>query len=201
MTYQTKPIISISILCLAFIISYALSAQAESLELSTSSDVAEPISNTSDVPAQVAPTLLRDQDRLMLPKRAQERIINLAANISNRMDATVYRFDQIIIRLERRIAKSTTEGFDVALAETTLTEAKTALEKARTSLESIDTTVTEAVSSDTPRQDIANLQVEYQNNIRAFRETKGALQKTIALLKNPTTVEVSTSSAPTDDVN
>ncbi len=202
----TKPIISISILCLAFAVSYAVRASAQELdetitsETATSTEIIEatpPVSEDrlNTLRQGLAEITNRPGVRISLSERAQERIINLASNISNRMDATVNRFEQIIKRLERRIEKSASGGIDVESARNTLEEAKVSLAVAKAGLTNIDTAVIKAVTSDQPQVGISNLATLYRNNVIAFRDTKRALQETIALLKNPTRVVIPTSTS------
>lgn len=82
-----------------------------------------------------------------LTERQQERIINLAANISNRLDATMFRLVQIETRLATRIAQFTTEGYDTGVANIYRDQALENIQTARDTLASIDNEVMTAVTS------------------------------------------------------
>ena len=137
--------------------------------------------------AVLAGLLLWDVQALAAPERAvsetlQERVINLASNVSLRLTAATGRFGDIVARLETRIEKFKLEGVDTAPAEAKLTEAKHVLVSAIIALDGLPSAKA-AVSGDTPREAMGEIRVQ----IMAIRDDLGRVQtllrETIALLK------------------
>ncbi|MCA9365875.1 hypothetical protein KC723_03185 [Candidatus Kaiserbacteria bacterium] len=122
-----------------------------------------------------------------LTKRKQERIINLAANISNQMDATINRLNNISERLESRIAKIQNGGSDVTGAESSLQQAKLRISEAQLKIASIDSEIYNFVTSENPRENW----LELKNIYRAVKESISLAHKelvtTVAQLKNTST--------------
>jgi len=108
-----------------------------------------------------------------LSATAQTRITNLAANISNREDATVRRIQNVTTRLESRLATMKAAGKDVLTAESKVTDAKTNLGLAKSSLNTIDKAVATFVGSSNPKESWNNLKSIYitiNTNIKAAYE-------------------------------
>lgn len=91
--------------------------------------------------------------------RTQERITNLAANLSNRHERTIERLTLISNRLKARIDILKAGGMDTAAAEAKLMEANYSLINIRGSFTDIDMKVRSAVSA--------------KNGARAWRELSG----------------------------
>ncbi len=96
-----------------------------------------------------------------LQKVAQARLTNLAANMSNRMDATVKRLQNVTDRLTSRLNKMTEEGKNVDLARAELANTQTKLDEAKRNLITIDTEVNAFIGSATPRENWQNLKNTY----------------------------------------
>lgn len=122
----------------------------------------------------------------VLTKRIQERIINLAANISNRFDGLIARFENIAGRLQKRIDKQRSEGYDVGAAETSLTTARTELNAAKAEMKTIDTSVREAVGSIDPRGEWRDVRIQFLTTRDHIKAAHAALRETIMLLKTAT---------------
>ncbi len=140
-------------------------------------------------PATVEPTPgtprqdLRSERRGALSEVRQQRIINLAANISNRMDAAVNRLFNIISRIESRIQKLSLNGVDTSAAQDSLQEASRTLAEARALLRDIDTLVYEATTNEGAYGKWEDLRTRYQTIASLIRGTQTSLRETIANLK------------------
>ncbi len=121
--------------------------------------------------------------RVILEDFRQQRIINLAANISNRLDATVERLFNLIGRLETRIQKLKQQGFGTAEAEVKLREASQSLAEAKSLLDDIDASVYNATTSDRPGDAWQILSERYRDIANLIRRSHASLRETVALLK------------------
>lgn len=147
-----------------------------------------------DIQGTVAP-----QDQAVLSERTQKRIINLAANISNRLDGISDRMTQIAGRLEKRIEKQASEGYDVTAAQNSLNAARAALETARKDLSTIDRKVVATVGSTNPKagwKDVRATYIVARDNIKVAHTE---LRNTIVNLKSATQPPVPTETATTTE--
>jgi hypothetical protein len=150
---------------------------------------------TEEVLTEVAPSEPVARKGLSVGK--QTRIINLAANISNKLEATMTRFDTIIARLERRIEKMEAEGYDVREAKTKLTKAQNSLSAGRSEIMDIDGVVTQMSSSENPKSGWIKVRSSFKSAYVSVRETKQSLKDVITLLrqsKKEVASDISTSS-------
>lgn len=134
-----------------------------------------------------------------LKKETQTRIINLAANISNRFDGIIARLENISGRLNKRIEKQAAEGYDVQAAQASLQAANTALSDAKNQMRDIDAAVVGAIGSSDPRGEWKKVRVTYLTARDAIRIAHTELKNTVSNLKNaqPVTVEsTSTTTTP-----
>lgn len=122
----------------------------------------------------------------VLTKRIQERIINLAANISNRFDGLIARLDNIAGRLQKRIDKQRSEGYDVSAAELSLATARTELNSAKEEMKTIDVSVRQAIGSVDPRGEWRGVRVKFLTTRDHIKAAHAALRETITLLKTTT---------------
>jgi len=121
----------------------------------------------------------------------QKRLINLSANISNRLDAVILRHSHIIKRLERRIAKTQAEGFNTTPAETELKKAIQSNTSAQEEIKNIDNQVYQTFTSTQPILYWASVKETYLKTENSIKETQQNLRGVVALLKNPTTTRTS----------
>jgi len=124
-----------------------------------------------------------------LSTQQQQRIINLSANISNRLDAVVARLYAIIARLETRIEKTAQTGVDTTEATLHLRRAATNLADARSRLFDIDERVLTATNSDQPFVKWRELSEHYRTTGNLIREAHANLRSTVVALKTATTSE------------
>jgi len=128
-----------------------------------------------------------------LQTQSQTRIKNLAANISNRLDAYVARLDNITARLESRMMLISAEGMDISASQTHLADVQVHLEEARNKLRTIDAEVATVVGGTEARAAWQNLKAVYQaikTDIQAAHEdTRLALSALKASFETPVVTE------------
>lgn len=125
---------------------------------------------------------MRETQKTMLTSQRQERIINLAGNINERLDAAITRLANITARLYTRIDKLKKSGIDTSLAETKLTQAKDIINTSSNELAQIGSIQT-IVSSDSPREAFAKIRMQFINIRTSLMEAHALLRETVALLK------------------
>ncbi len=117
---------------------------------STTSSLETRNENTSTSTLLLSLPPVVDSRQAALQPVAQSRITNLAANLSNRLDASVRRLTNVAGRLEQRLSKMEAEGFIVTEARKSHREALTQLQVATISLQTIDAEVAAFVGSSDP---------------------------------------------------
>lgn len=124
-----------------------------------------------------------------LTDQERQRITNLAANTSNRLEATINRLQNIIDRTERRIFLTQNAGTDTTSASQALAAAQTSLDTAKLLLKDIDEDVFRFVHSQDPIQNwqiVRDIYVGAESNIQstvialriAFNEITFAIENT-----------------------
>jgi exonuclease VII small subunit len=131
-----------------------------------------------------------------LQKNAQQRITNLAANISNRMEAAIRRIENVILRLESRIEKLRAQGVATEEASRALAAARTDIERARQTLATIDTDVRAAVTSNDPRTTWERVRAIYQTTHGFIRSAHQNIRIAIDALKQAVRTTSETNGAP-----
>lgn len=124
-----------------------------------------------------------EERRAALTDRTQERIRNLAANISNRMDTVVARMNNIIGRMNSRITKLNARGIDTTEAERHMATAQEEVDAAAAILATIDSVVAEVTGSETPREAWKNARTTYGTVREHLQSAHEALRAAIAALK------------------
>ena len=133
-----------------------------------------------------------------LQKVAQTRLLNLTANMSNRMDSAVARLQNVTDRLNSRLTKMEAAGKDVSAARTELGLAQSKLDEAKRSLATIDTEVNAFVGSATPRENWNNLKNTYLNTRTLIIAAHQSILATINLAQNTTEPTPEATSSTTD---
>ena len=162
------------------------STEIISEELGSSTDAREELATPGRVleRAELRDELLTTRQKALEDFR-QQRIINLGANISNRMDAVVERLFTITTRLEQRTNKLSIEGLVVTEASLSLQTAAKLLAEARQELSTIDATVYAAATSPEPYTAWqTTAKVQYQAAGEKIRAAYSALQTSITVLKS-----------------
>lgn len=158
-------------------------------------------SGTAPVVETPAPTNRPVIEPRALTAAAQTRLTNLAANVSNRLDAYVRRITNVTDRLESRANKMSENGLDVTAARAKIVEARTELEKARQSLANIDAAVNNFVKSENPRTYWQQVKATYMSARDAIKAAHRATVETLLLLKTasaPAPTASSTTSSTND---
>jgi hypothetical protein len=126
---------------------------------------------------------LRLERQTALQDVRQQRVLNLSANISNRMDGAIERIFTIITRVEQRIEKLKAAGADTAAAEVKLRESAQLLAEARTAIANIDNLVYNATTSAEPITAWQNVKGVYKEAGGLIRSSHATLKEVVSLLK------------------
>ncbi len=139
--------------------------------------------------------------RAALQEQAQKRIVNLAANLSNRLDAVTTRLDNITHRLESRIQKLNEQNIDTTAAAAELENAHASIDAAILALSNIDSLVNDAVGSENPREAWQTTKTTYMTIREHVMDARDSLRATVALLKEalPRAAEPSEASDATQE--
>jgi hypothetical protein len=121
----------------------------------------------------------------VLDAKAQERIINLTANLSNKTDAIIARSFQIVERAESRLEKTNataTEEIETDLARIQLQTARQAIDEASLMMSQIDSTVISAVTSDKPLTNWESVKNIFTSTQSYLHEAKASIELGLAIL-------------------
>lgn len=171
-------LISISVVCALLIATYTF-AQEASQEFTTTTS-REPARVDGDTP--IDRQEIREVRKAALERNIQERIINLTQNVIDRLNAGIHRMENIAVRLESRITKMKTEGYNTAAAEAKLENAQSMLRVAKTVF-SESRSAQQAVSSDNPREAFKEIRAQVQGAQELLKQTHALLKETVALLR------------------
>lgn len=122
----------------------------------------------------------------------QRRVVNLAANMSNRMEATIARLSKIADRIERRSEKLAVSGFSTTDSEQSLTVVRAELAVATSLLSNIDEVVYNFTTSEEPRAAWEPVRAQYQDAARALGSALAGLRTSYRALQNPVNFEPET---------
>lgn len=134
---------------------------------------------------------IRENHTNTITRAFQDRIINLIRNIQTRLSAAIERMDNIIIRLESRMAKMKSLGVDTTLAESKLLLAKESSLRAHDALTSTQGTET-SIRSATPKETFKTIKARLIETRDHIKQTHALLKETISALREV----VKTESAP-----
>ncbi len=165
---------------LFLVLLFGLSAQTHAAELASTSGTSTLAATTTTA---LPPPIIKDNMRAKLQPLAQTRITNLAANLSNRLDATVRRLDNVQNRLNTRLEKSTSAGLDTSAAAQSLATAAAELAAAKKTLSTIDIEVTSFVGSENPVAAWSRLESIYRSVIKNVLAAHTSLQTTLTALE------------------
>lgn len=138
---------------------------------------------------------VRAQDTPALDKREQKRARNLAANMTNRMEATVFRLEKIIERLESRLQKQQDAGLDRGAAFGFLGQAKATLNNAKVELTLIDARVEKSVTSNNPKGHFDDVRQAYARIKGNISEAHLHTNEALLVAKNQTPANTTTKTA------
>jgi hypothetical protein len=139
---------------------------------------------------------VQEGKRTVLNERTQERIINLAANMSNRIEATTARLQNISNRLVSRIEKMEGSEVDTDTAIAALASAQISLDAASAAMENIDTEVTQAVGSEDMRSTWFTVKNTYVTATNHLKTAHSEIVASVAALKSPRAIERNLNTAP-----
>lgn len=181
-----------------------LGAQSTSTASSTKADSGifnSVLQNVTDIKEVVQEKIQgkKLEENPALQKKSQTRIINLAANISNRFDGIIYRLENISGRLNTRIEKQTAAGYDVSAARASLQNANNALKDAKKQMDGIDEAVIGAIGSTDPRREWEDVRTRFTSTRDSIKIAYTELKNTVANIKNAPRASQSTPAATTTD--
>ncbi len=178
------------IFAIAFFVTSAFSVQAQTSTASTTDEgggifdsVVKSVTDITETVQEQLP-LPKPAPQSILSERAQERITNLAANISNRFDGIIARLENIHNRLETRIVKLEEAGVDMSQARQSLTKSREALDRAKGELRGIDEAVVYVVGSTDPKTSWQQVRLTFISARTEVRTAHTELRNTVANLKN-----------------
>ncbi|MBP9836525.1 MAG: hypothetical protein ABL927_08295 [Bdellovibrionales bacterium] len=164
-------------------------------QISDSSTTTVDISSTSEpliTDTKTPPTIVPEPDPstpgITLDIAKQSRITNLCANISNRLEAAIYRQDNIAQRLQTRMKKMKAQSLDTNLGEEKLEIAMATINQAKDAIKNIDTTVYQTVTAIDPKIKWLSLRATYLETDRLVKQAHEELRVVISTLKNPETI-------------
>lgn len=160
------------------------SPQTESQEQSQENQSQRVERQVNDATAK--PKLRQEEKRGALSEATQVRVINLAANVSNRVDAAVRRLTNITNRLDSRIQKLAAQGVNTSDAEMYLANAQTTLANISARMNTIDTVVYDSVTSESPRQTWQSVKALFSGVRGDLFAAQEALRAAVAALKQAT---------------
>lgn len=131
-----------------------------------------------------------------LDNTTQQRVMNLAANISNSYDAVVFRFENILDRIDTRTNKIANDGKDVTLANERNQEARTTLATATESLRTIDETVFTATSAANPALAWLTTAEQYRTIEQTLKTARIQIASTLTALRTAPDKVEPTATAP-----
>jgi hypothetical protein len=126
---------------------------------------------------------VQEERRAALSERVQERITNLAANVSNRIEAAIRRMENVIGRIESRTEKLSERGVDTTVAEGHIRDAKQTLEEAKSLIADIDRAVANVTGSENPREAWAETKTIFVDAKAALLSVHESLRAAIDALK------------------
>jgi len=132
-------------------------------------------------------------------KEKQQRILNLAANISNRQEAVIKRHQQILSRLESRQEKLAEQNFNTKNSETAFKQIKQNLENTKNHLKNIDNLVYEMVSAPNPKENWLKIKTLFQKTATEITKNQTDLKNLLSLLKDPSLNQLKISEEETEN--
>ncbi len=168
-----------------FISSFTVVAAQTRTSATTSTDDSAAATNTpTETTTDVTAPPVTPNPRAALSSLAQTRLTNLAANVSNRMDAYVRRITNVTDRLESRMNKMAEAGYDINTARIKIDETRRELQTAATTLSSIDTIIANFVGSENPRAYWQTAKETYQTAREAIKAAHRGTVETLLILKS-----------------
>lgn len=114
----------------------------------------------------------------------QTRVINLAANITNQLEAVITRLYTISDRLNRRLDTFAEAGIETGVARARLIDAERIIAEAERTLSTIDRDVFAVATSPTPRTTWPLVRAKYARTKKHLITGQAALAEAIALTRS-----------------
>lgn len=170
----------------AFVNAQTATTEPETLFATSTPTTSTPIATSTGERAEpeqqpAVPTTARS-----LTPEEQQRVINLAANISNQLEATLRRYEMIVSRLETRTSLVENAGGDTTIARQYLTQLQGDVATGETQLQQIDQRVSAMATAANPAAAWQPIKLTYRNTADVLLAARTNAIATIAALKAAT---------------
>lgn len=135
--------------------------------LETGDTVTNPSEISTSSPMESLPIITKETP---LTPTGQTRVINLGANLANRLDALSYRLLNISNRITTRIQKLERQGYNLMQIKSTLETANAKIGAARAILNQADQMISEVAKSTTPKQQWQIHRIQYQGAYTTLKD-------------------------------
>jgi hypothetical protein len=154
------------------------SPTATTTSVQSAAATTSPVGTTTSPAAPIVPTTSTPLDTA-----GQARVINLAANISNQLEASIDRFNTIADRLEARAARIDTGGGDTTIPQQYITQLRAETAAAQSQLSTIDQRVGAMATAANPAAAWQPIKQTYQQTAQQIRAARSRAVASIAALK------------------
>lgn len=176
----------IYLILIAVALFLAVIAQVRAAEPTTLGKTSEPVAKESNkVPgATTSKTSNPNAQKIALPTKLQDRIINLASNTELKLQDTNDRLTSIGDRVASRITKLKAQGVITNDAEQKLGQAKIKLVQSHSELANIVKTLETGITNGYPRQSLSDAKKQFMVVRMDLQNAHEMLMQAIALLKD-----------------
>lgn len=122
--------------------------------------------------------------RATLKEEAQKRIIERASGLTSVAERAIANLEAMIVRLREHADKFAAQSIDVSETLATLDEAEKLLESAKVALEGIDTNVSYATMSETPKEDWTDAKEQFMSVRDILQEVRELLAEAVSSLRS-----------------
>ena len=126
-----------------------------------------------------------DAQEAALTASEQDRLVNLGANISNRIDATVFRLEQIRDRMQKRLPQLGLEAELASDITKRLERIDPFLSEIRSSMNTIDADMQSVAQAENPKARWRDVRVRYLSSKQNLREVRDMLVNAFLLMEDP----------------
>jgi hypothetical protein len=131
----------------------------------------------------------QENGRVNLSEQSRQRIKNLAALMSNRIEGVIARMENIANRLESRIEKLSNQGIDTAEATTALVSARISLDNAANEINDIDNAVANVIGSEDVRSAWPELRLTFERTKDLLKTSQNELRNSVTALKTAINID------------
>lgn len=122
--------------------------------------------------------------RAALREETQKRVIERASGLTSVAERAIANLEAMIVRLRAHADKFAAQSVDVSGTLATLDEAEKLLESAKVALEGIDTNVSYATMSETPKEDWTDAKEQFMSVRDILQEVRELLAEAVSSLRS-----------------